>query len=274
MGSDAPNIILNLQNHSGNRKELPVYAMLGTILQLGVLAFFGIITYQPTIRNKFPKDDKRVDGYAFPLAISGTLVLVLGVFLCGTVIESSTRETRYRKNENYELRIVWIQQKQTVGDQQFESFATFPDAPRDVIAMSRRCDKSEARPLELLTIFGICIGLAGFIIQFIGLRGMNSAATLAQLGVVGIMTAIRAWVRRGLAIPPRQEKLTSGFELDILAWALALLNHSRNERPSPESLTSPVNSVRATTRRHGHGRLRLSIATPSRLRRDATSTSL
>ncbi|RSL43872.1 hypothetical protein CEP53_011495 [Fusarium sp. AF-6] len=203
MGSDAPNIILNLKSHNGNRKELKVYAMVGVILQLCVLVFFGLITYHPTIKNNFRKDDQRVDDYAFPLAI----------------IESSTREAHYKKDDNYEMRIVWIQQKQTVGDQVFEPLATFPDTPRDVVTMSRRCDTYQAQALEPLTIIGICIGLAGFIIQFIGLRGMNSAATLAQLGVVAIMTAIRAWVRRGLAIPPRQEKLTSGFELDALALA-------------------------------------------------------
>lgn len=240
MRSDAPNIILNLQSNNSNRKELKVYAIIGIFLQLCVLVFFGIITYHPSVKNSFQKDDQRADDYAFPLAISGTLVLALGVFLCGTVVESSTRETHYKKNDEYEMRIVWIQQKQTVGDQVFDPFATFPDTPRDVVTMSRRCDKAEARPLEPLTIIGICTGLAGFIIQFIGLRGMNSAATLAQLGIVGAMTVIRAWVRRGLAMPPRQEKLTSDFELDTLAWALALLADSRNQSPgAATSLVSP-----------------------------------
>ncbi|KAJ4317750.1 hypothetical protein N0V84_007187 [Fusarium piperis] len=248
MGTDAPSIILNLQNHNGNRKELRAYAMIGVILQLCVLVFFGIITYHPTIKNSFRKDDQRVDDYAFPLAISGTLVLALGVFICGTVVESSTKETHYKKNDNYEMRIAWIQQKQTVGDQVFEPFATFPDTSREIVTVSRRCNTSQAQALEPLTIIGIFTGLAGFIIQFIGLRGMNSAATLAQLGVVGIMTAIRAWVRRGLAKPPKQEKLTSGFELDILAWALALSNGSQNgsqnEKPGPNApLISSVNNA-------------------------------
>ncbi|RSL46816.1 hypothetical protein CEP54_013676 [Fusarium duplospermum] len=175
MGSDAPNIILNLQNHNSNRRELRAFASVGVILQLCILVFFGIITYHPNVKNKFQKDDQRVDDYAFPLALSGTLVLALGIFLCGTVVESSTRETHYKRNDKYEMRIVWIQQKQTVGDQVFEAFATFPDAPRDVVTMSRRCDKAKARPLEPLTIIGISTGLAGFIIQFIGLRGMNSS---------------------------------------------------------------------------------------------------
>ncbi|KAI8670331.1 hypothetical protein NCS55_00778900 [Fusarium keratoplasticum] len=193
MGSDAPNIILNLQNQNSNRKELRAFALVGVILQLCVLLFFVIITYHPTIRHSFRKGDQRVDDYACPLAITGTIVLAIGVFLCGTVVEHSTRETRYKKNEKYEMRIVWIQQKQTVGDQVFEPFATFPDAPREVVTVSRRCDKSKARALEPLTITGICIGLAGFFIQFIGLRGMNSAATLTQLAVIGIMVSIRAW---------------------------------------------------------------------------------
>ncbi|KAI8717145.1 hypothetical protein NCS52_00789300 [Fusarium sp. LHS14.1] len=225
MSSDAPNIILNLQNDNSDRKDLKAYAMIGVILQLCVLAFFGIITYHLNVRNSFRKDDQRVDDYAFPLAISGTLVLVFGVFLCGIVVEASTHETRYKKNENYEMRIVWIQQKQTVGDQVFEPFAIFPEERRDVVTMSRRGVKPEI--LEPLTIIGICTGLAGFIIQFIGLRGMNSTATLAQLGAVGIMRAIRAWVRRRLAKHP-----------DTLAWALTLLNHSHLKGSGLE--TSPT----------------------------------
>ncbi|KAL2683325.1 hypothetical protein Neosp_007795 [[Neocosmospora] mangrovei] len=241
MNSDAPNIILNLQKtNDNNRRELKAYAMIGVFLQLCVLVFFGVITYHPTLRDSFQKEGQRADDYAFPLAISGTLVLAFGVFLCGTVVESCTQETHYKKNDEYEMQVVWIQQKQTVGDQVFEPFATFPDTPRDVVTMSRRCYTSQARVLEPLTVIGICIGVAGFIIQFIGLRGMNSAATLAQLGVVGIMTAIRAWVRRGLAVPPRREELTSGFELDTLAWALALFNHSKSERGDSETSQASI----------------------------------
>ncbi|RTE74643.1 hypothetical protein BHE90_010906 [Fusarium euwallaceae] len=233
MGPGAPNIVLNLQNNSGNRRELRAFALVGVILQSCVLVFFGIITYHPTIRNSFRKDDKRVDDYALPLAIGGTLLLVLGLLGCAIVVEKSTQETRYERNKKYEMRIVWIQQKQTVGDQAFNPYATFPDAPRDGVTMSRRRNDSKTQRLKKWTTLGICAGLAGFIIQFIGLRGMNSAATLAQLGIVGIMTAIRAWVRRGLAIHPRKEELASGFELDALAWALTLLNHSSTEVSDP-----------------------------------------
>ncbi|KAM0433476.1 hypothetical protein ACHAPT_004356 [Fusarium lateritium] len=239
MSPDAPNIILNLQDNNSNRKELQASAVIGVTLQLCVLVFFGIITYHPAVKNSFRKDDRHVEDYAFPLAAGGTLVLVLGIFLCGTVVESSTRETHYKRNDKYEMRVVWIQQKQTVGDRVFEPFATFPGSPRDMVSMSHRCDASHAQTLGPLTVVGIFIGLTGFFIQFIGLRAMNSAATLAQLGAIGIMTAIRAWVRRGLARPPQEEKLTSGFELDTLAWALTLLNHSQHEKPKP-GLAAPM----------------------------------
>ncbi|KAL6359130.1 hypothetical protein LRP88_09330 [Fusarium phalaenopsidis] len=184
----APNITLNLQDNDSNRNELKVYAIIGIFLQLCILVFFGVIAYYPAIENSFRKDDRPVDHYAFPLAVGGTLILIIGMFICGTVVENSTEETRYKKDDKYEMRVAWIQQKHTVGDQVFDPFATFPDYPRDIITMSQRCDKG----LEKLTVIGIFIGLAGFIVQFIGLRGMNSAATLAQLGATGIMAAIRA----------------------------------------------------------------------------------
>ncbi|KAH6853752.1 hypothetical protein B0I37DRAFT_388051 [Chaetomium sp. MPI-CAGE-AT-0009] len=76
------------------------------------------------------------------------------------------------------------------------------------------------------TVLGALMGLCGFIVQFIGLRGMHWSASVSQLGATLIMTGFRAWVRLGLAKPADTRRLTSGFELD---WLAATLVHSSSK---------------------------------------------
>ncbi|KAH6847821.1 hypothetical protein B0I37DRAFT_152071 [Chaetomium sp. MPI-CAGE-AT-0009] len=214
--ADAPNISLNSHDQSG-RGELRLVAVIGTILQLGVLTYSGFATYY----LKFPKDESPIAGYAFPCTAAGTLVLVAGMLLCAHVLESSTEEKRYRPGQGKETRLVWLQQTKTVSDQVFASFAVFATEDRMVITTSHRADKqSQAAVLVLKTVIGTTVSLCGFVVQFIGLRGMHWSASVAQLGAVLVMTGFRAWVRRGLAKPPGCQPLVSEFELDWFAKTL------------------------------------------------------
>lgn len=56
------------------------------------------------------------------------------------------------------------------------------------------------------------ITMAGFVTQFVGLRALHWSATLITLGLTIVMVAVRAWVRRGLAIGTNYMKLESGLE--------------------------------------------------------------
>ncbi|PNP60634.1 hypothetical protein FNYG_14637 [Fusarium nygamai] len=76
------------------------------------------------------------------------------------------------------------------------------------------------------------VSLCGFVVQFIGLRGMHWSASIAQLGAVLVMTSLRAWVRRGLAKPPQCQLLSSGFELDWFAMTLGDLESAPWLHPS------------------------------------------
>ncbi|KAH6955704.1 hypothetical protein BKA56DRAFT_449679, partial [Ilyonectria sp. MPI-CAGE-AT-0026] len=231
--ADAPNISVNSHNHSG-RGELRLVAVVGTVIQLGVLTYSGFATYYPTL--KFPKDDRPIASYAFPCTAVGTLVLVAGMLVCAHVVESSTEEKRYQARKGSRARLVWLQQEKTVNDQDFDSFAVFAKDDRTAITTSRRADK-KGKPRTLLdkiiqtiechatvlafkAVIGTMISLCGFIVQFIGLRGMHWSASIAQLGAVLLMTGLRAWVRRGLAKPPGCKRLTPGFELDWFATTL------------------------------------------------------
>ncbi|KAI6774838.1 hypothetical protein HG530_001596 [Fusarium avenaceum] len=136
--TQAPNITLN-RNHKAIEGQLLVAACFGIILQLGVLVYFAFITYYPTI--KFKKNDKDVVGYAFPLASGGTVFLVLGMLLCAHVVDHSTEEERYEPSKDHMIRMIWLQEKQTISDQVFHLFALFPRRSTQVITTSQRKKK-------------------------------------------------------------------------------------------------------------------------------------
>jgi ankyrin repeat protein len=222
--TDAPNISLNTHNQFG-RGELRMVAVIGTMLQLGVLVYAGFATYYPTLmllRNGLP-----IVGYAFPCTAAGTLILVAGMLVCSHVVESSTEEKRYRAGQGTDTRVVWLQKTQTVSDQSFDSFAIFAEEKRILITTSQRADKKgQQTVLQFKAVVGTMISLCGFVVQFIGLRGMPWSASIAQLGATLVMTILRSWVRRGLAERPVCQPLHSEFELDWFATTLGDIDNA------------------------------------------------
>ncbi|KAF5012831.1 hypothetical protein FDECE_1120 [Fusarium decemcellulare] len=238
----APNVSLNSHNQFW-RGELRVAAVFGIIIQLGVLMYSGFATYHPAL--KFTKGGGPIMDYAYPCTAAGTLFLVTGMLICGHVVESSTDEEKYEAGEGKRVRLIWLQQTKTVSDQLFDSYAMYAKDDRALVTISRRAIKGTAsyssfddrkdasghvksqpghqdrtRVLIFQTVLGTMISLCGFVVQFIGLRGMHWSASVTQLGAVVVMTCIRALVRRGLAKSLASERLTSGYELEWFALTL------------------------------------------------------
>ncbi|KAI6750430.1 hypothetical protein HG530_014711 [Fusarium avenaceum] len=203
VSGDSPNILLNCHPPAIER-ELWAFAAIGTCLQLGVLIYSGLATYHPALQ--FKKDDKPVAGYAYPCTAVGTLVLVLGMLLCGHVVESSTDEKRYEPAEEWKARMIWLQQTKTVSDQVFDSHMVYAQDDRQTIITSRRSKRHGKRQsiagtidehsaeeddpsaaLKIITTCGTAVALCGFVVQFFGLRGMHWSASIAQLGAVLVM---------------------------------------------------------------------------------------
>ncbi|KAH7262861.1 hypothetical protein BKA59DRAFT_489522 [Fusarium tricinctum] len=252
--TSAPNISLNI--HSQKRAEVRAAAVIGTFLQLGVLIYAGFATYYHTLR--FPKEDNRpVSNYAFPCTASGTILLVTGLLLCADVVEKRTVEEA-RKPIGYEAYPIWVQRQATVGDQVFRSFGIFSNTPRKEILTSSRNPKTSTElslvdgivrvvcylPLQVVELFkkalnkktssstessvqsskttlGSFLSISGYVVQFVGLRDMHWSVSIVQLGAVVFMTAARAAIRRGLAVPPKAQSLFQEFELEWLASAIA-----------------------------------------------------
>jgi hypothetical protein len=74
---------------------------------------------------------------------------------------------------------------------------------------------------QAFTLLGTFLGLAGFVLQFQGLRGLNWTASIAQLIAIFIMTILRAWVRRGLTVRPVANPVLDQHEMDWLALRIA-----------------------------------------------------
>ncbi|KAK6719619.1 hypothetical protein SNK05_002750 [Fusarium graminearum] len=73
---------------------------------------------------------------------------------------------------------------------------------------------------EFIAVTGSMVSLCGFIVQFVGLRGMHWSASVVQLGAIIVMAILRAIVRRNLARNPTCQPLLPGHEMDWLAMTM------------------------------------------------------
>ncbi|PUU81753.1 hypothetical protein B9Z19DRAFT_1099573 [Tuber borchii] len=225
----APNISLNIDEIKGQR-ELWLFAILGSVLQLGSLVFIGVTHYHPKINLKEGENS----GYAYPLMASGTLFLVMGMMACSHVVQASSVETTWKAKKPF--RILWLQKSGTVNDQRFGSYVLFAGKERNTLTTSlpRTYPPSSKHPSSTkstfavalsswnLTIAGSFISLAGFVTQFVGIRALHWSASITQLAVTLAMTAIRTWIRRNLSAQPKAIVLHPGYDIDRLAVRSAM----------------------------------------------------
>ena len=238
---DSPNLTFNASSLS-SKLRLYTAAMAATLLQLSIVTYFGIVTYHPELVSP---DIGPTPAYAFPTACVGTVSLVAGMALCSFVVEQSTEEVTYRPVKGLTADLVWLQRSDVVNDQAFKSFVVYPNRSTQKIITSRRkksradSDSSGVSPgdtrgsqyyrgphwlhwrTKQQVIICTIITLSGFILQFVGLRGMHWSAPLVHVGGILLMTCLRVWVHRHLGGTPKSQELSKGFELDWLALALA-----------------------------------------------------
>ncbi|KAJ5995607.1 hypothetical protein N7481_002584 [Penicillium waksmanii] len=170
----APNLSLNI----GIKKQ-PTYvfytiAIVGLILQVGVLVFAGIATYY----LKWGNDDS-------PPRI-----------LCMSTVGRSTQEDIWdrQENETDKLCMYWVQPGgQIIGDQTFDAFSHTDCDNKLKRYITSRKNGSQEPNFEVWIAIGTTI--SGFVLQFTGLRGIHSAVSIAQLGVIMIMSTARAALR-------------------------------------------------------------------------------
>jgi len=221
----APNLSLSVKNATASKLELRLWATLGAILQLAAMAFPGVATYY----WHWEKGGAPVVSYGYPCFLIGTSFVLVGVMVCGHIIEGITTERNFEPSrwdqddpERDEVtHIVRLQRSCTVGDQLFPSVAIFNSAD-DLILRTSRLGEDIHREYDYSStaVAATAVSITGFILQFIGLRALHWSATIAQLGVTSLMTGVRAYVRRALASNPVCKWVPNGEEAACLTLQL------------------------------------------------------
>ena len=232
----APNITLNVKGSVASRVEIWTFAILGAILQSLVLVMSAFSVYhwkRKSGSNLVPEDRQ----YGYPCFVVGTIAVVAGLVLCSHVIEGTTTEQIWRPvhEEGTKYQVVKLQKYCTVSEQQFDSYAIFNSASDPLIRTSRL----NKRNYNFLAAVGTTLAIGGFIVQFVGLRALHWSSTVMQLGATLVLTAARAWVRRGLAKDPIAVSIPTGHELSWLAmhicglksWEIPTGAYDPNETP-------------------------------------------
>ncbi|CAI7636328.1 unnamed protein product [Penicillium bialowiezense] len=216
----APNLSLNIGIKKPYKGWFFLIAAIGLILQIGVLVFAGVTTYLLQWGN----GDSPPETYACPLVISGTVLVCGGMFHCAFLIGQSTKEevwTRKKEKDRVDkLSMYWVQPGgQIVGDQTFDAFLyTDHDNHLKKYMTSRKDIGYQASRSKLQIWAAIATTISGFVLQFTGLRGIHSSVSVAQLGVIMVMSIARASLRMQRLKP--EHNCFAGFPDEVLGHEL------------------------------------------------------
>lgn len=136
---NAPSVFLNLKPPKTDlqRWELRLLAMFAISLQIAVVVFWACGSYNVFELLRF---NTKVDHYAFPISVGGTVLLIGGLTICAYIVDACTIETfsplKLEKGQA-RARVLWLQQGGNINDQNFDSFAIFAKGERDGIWTSR-----------------------------------------------------------------------------------------------------------------------------------------
>lgn len=222
-----PNLSLNVGIKKQPDWVFYTAAAIGFVLQAGVLALAGVGVW--ILRwNLNNAETPASRDYAPIMFIAGTILMCGGMWSCAALIGETTHELRYkRKRESAEQsRLIWLQPgPQVIGDQSFDPFAYF-DMEDDPLLHWTSSKKNLDEKFGVHTSTAVSVVLVGYIMQFIGLRGMKAWVSLAQLGITVVMSILRGLLRmqrlgRDDNRLAKMPDLVVGHELDWLAFEIA-----------------------------------------------------
>ncbi|XPS75928.1 hypothetical protein M3J09_007992 [Ascochyta lentis] len=161
------------------------------------------------------------------------------------------------KNGKNHPRLLWLQQSQEVNDQSFDGYAILAGPKHHLVTSSRIEDTGvdystggtvvvkdrrqgdngpdyvEHKHWSIETWEYITVGAAmaagiGFIMQFMGLRGLTYPCSIAQLVAILLMAFVRAVIRRRLGREPSYCPAFARFEIDFLTTRMVYYGAVRN----------------------------------------------
>lgn len=133
-----PNLTLNARNATMSVKEIWLWAFIGILLQAFAITFAGLATYHWGWGKAVNTE------YGYPCFVTGTILLILDMAMCGHIIEGVTTEYTICESGSPSRRkkFFTLQQSMAIGDQRFPSCAVFFGNPKTPLRVSRRNDRS------------------------------------------------------------------------------------------------------------------------------------
>ncbi|KAL4775199.1 hypothetical protein BDW60DRAFT_139089 [Aspergillus nidulans var. acristatus] len=192
---DIPNLSLNKGIDRRGPWWFYAAALFGIILQGGTLAYAALTVFWPS--GIFTDNDSATN-YALPFYIYGSVSLSLGMFLCAFLIERSSSESYLYPNKPSKL--YWLQPgRQSIGDQDFGAFLAVEEGPNSSTSQDLKYIKSVRGPppkgKKPLLVFTISVTMVGFVLQFVGLRGLHPSVIIADVGSTLLMAVVRTCLR-------------------------------------------------------------------------------
>jgi ankyrin repeat protein len=290
-----PNLSINV----GIVKQPPAYfyavAIIGFVLQGGVIAMAGVLSWKLQWTHDGAPDElvniaTIVSTNREPIAfIIGTVALCTGMFWCAALVGQITEEEFFRRtrivrskptspvswfqsllqtkysDSQQRSRLFWLQPgNQVIGDQTFDAFA-YAEDPNNPLQEYTTSRKKSRDKYTIYTWGAVVLTLAGYIAQFVGLRGMNAWISIAQLAATVVMSFLRG-VLRMQRLDAGANQLNdipdkvAGHELDWLAFELAKNDTVVHEKVGGQK---PHVSWRFTGRSGGAASLEISKGSPS-----------
>lgn len=245
-GTNPPNISLNARGEPVGSFEKWLMATVGIVVQLMVLAYQAIISFYPPWKREFLKGGNPPSSQSFPCAVIGTVLLTGGMLLCSYVIDSASTEVDWILRGDPTCRVAWIQRGGTVNDQYFAPYLIFGHEGQKSMTTSHRCNQEIGTKLRSIVLLATITSMVGFVLQFIGLRGMHWSASIVQLAATVFMTMIRSLVRRRMMKEPNTTMAIEGHELDSMAREIGESPDSPGSlEHSPPGLATNVMLTRA-----------------------------
>ncbi|KAL4818118.1 hypothetical protein BDW67DRAFT_174417 [Aspergillus spinulosporus] len=193
---DIPNLSLNKGIDQRGPWWFYAAALFGTILQGGTLAYAALTVFWSS--GIFGNDNDSATNYALPFYIYGSVSLSFGMFLCAFLIERSSSESYLHPNKPSKL--YWLQPgRQSIGDQDFGAFLAVEEGPNSSTSQDLKYIKSVRGPppkgKRPLLVFTISVTMVGFVLQFVGLRGLHPSVIIADVGSTLLMAVVRTCLR-------------------------------------------------------------------------------
>lgn len=239
MFAPSPNISINVGIVRRPKWAFLAVSVLGSILHCGlpVLAGVGVWVLDWNLNRNGPAHKH----YAPIVYILGTILLTVGLWTCAYLIGQSTDEVQFRRVDKQpstkpSSTFVWLQPgPQRIGDQSFDPFAFFEDTKKPLqvwVTSKKKLNES----YENYAYFAVLAVLIGYIMQFIGLRGIKAWLSIAHISTAVVMAILRGLLRtqrRGRSINQLADipDSVSGHELE---WLLFEMTACKEWRDNPD----------------------------------------